>query len=163
LLPSLHAWLWLPQMRDRPLAARLATWLAGLAGPVLLVWEFAVRFGLGLDAPWYLLQLAAIGWVPFPLLALVVLWAAAAAHLAARHEHQGVGRRGPRDHVGLLAAERLEQHAFRIDPYPRTQELVALRIAANGPRELSEHEGRPRLARSLKREHRRAHEELEAD
>src|SRR5439155_15077249 len=40
LLPSLHAWLWLPQMRDRPLAARLATWLAGLAGPVLLVWEF---------------------------------------------------------------------------------------------------------------------------
>jgi hypothetical protein len=83
LLPSLHAWLWLPQLSDRPLAARLATWLAGLAGPALLLWEFSHRFGLGFDAPWYLLQLAAIGWVRFPLLALVVVWAAAAAQLAA--------------------------------------------------------------------------------
>jgi hypothetical protein len=83
LLPSLHAWLWLPQLSDRPLAARLATWLAGLAGPALLLWEFSHRFGLGFDAPWYLLQLAAIGWVRFAMLALVVVWAAAAAQLAA--------------------------------------------------------------------------------
>jgi hypothetical protein len=83
LLPSLHAWLWLPQLSDRPAAVRLATWLAGLGGPALLVWEFADRFGLGLDAPWYLLQLAAIRWVPFSTLALFVLWAAAAAQLAA--------------------------------------------------------------------------------
>ena len=83
LLPSLHAWLWLPQLSDRPLAARLATWLAGLAGPALLLWEFSGRFGLGFDAPWYLLQLTAIGWVPFAVLPLVVVWAAAAAQLAA--------------------------------------------------------------------------------
>ncbi len=83
LLPSLHAWLWLPQLGDRPVAARLATWLAGLAGPALLLWEFADRFGLGLDAPWYLLQLAAVGWVPFSALALFVVWAAAAGQLAA--------------------------------------------------------------------------------
>src|SRR5438093_5907865 len=38
LLPSLHAWLWLPQLADRGLAARLVTWVAGLAGPALLVW-----------------------------------------------------------------------------------------------------------------------------
>jgi hypothetical protein len=82
LLPSLHAWLWLPQLSDRPLAARLGTWLAGLGGPTLLVWEFAGRFGLGFDAPWYLLQLAAVGRVPFSALALCVVWAAAAAQLA---------------------------------------------------------------------------------
>jgi hypothetical protein len=83
LLPSLHAWLWLPQLSDRPLVARLATWLAGLAGPTLLLWEFSGRFGLGFDAPWYLLQLVAVGWVPFAVLPLVVVWAAAAAQLAA--------------------------------------------------------------------------------
>ena len=83
LLPSLHAWLWLPQVSDRPLAARLGVWLAGLAGPALLVWEFANRFGLGFDAPWYLLQLAAVGWVPLAVLALCVVWAAAGAQLAA--------------------------------------------------------------------------------
>jgi hypothetical protein len=83
LLPSLHAWLWLPQLSDRPLAARVGTWLAGLSGPALLFWEFAGRFGLGLDTPWYLLQLAAVGWIPFSALALCVVWAAAAAQLAA--------------------------------------------------------------------------------
>src|SRR6266511_1953601 len=83
LLPSLHAWLWLPQLGDRPVAARLGVWLAGLGGPALLVWEFADRFGLGLDAPWYLLQLAAAGWMPFSSLALFVVWAAAAGQLAA--------------------------------------------------------------------------------
>jgi hypothetical protein len=83
LLPSLHAWLWLPQLTDRPLAARVGTWLAGLSGPALLFWEFAGRFGLGFDTPWYLLQLAAVGWVPFSALGLCVVWAAAAAQLAA--------------------------------------------------------------------------------
>ena len=83
LLPSLHAWLWLAQLHDRPLATRLGVWLAGLAGPALLVWEFADRFGLGLDAPWYLLQLVALGRVPLVTIALVVVWAAAAGQLAA--------------------------------------------------------------------------------
>jgi hypothetical protein len=83
LLPSLHAWLWLPQLRGSLPAARIGVWLAGLAGPALLVWEFAQRFGLGLDAPWYLLQLVALGRVSWPALALVVVWAAAGAQLAA--------------------------------------------------------------------------------
>ncbi len=36
LLPSLHAWLWLPQVRARPLPARLGVLLVGFAGPALL-------------------------------------------------------------------------------------------------------------------------------
>jgi hypothetical protein len=83
LLPSLHAWLWLPQLADRRLSVRLTTWVAGLAGPALLVWEFADRFGLGFDAPWYLLQLAATGWVPVIVALLFVVWAAAGGQLAA--------------------------------------------------------------------------------
>lgn len=83
LLPSLHAWLWLAQLGDRPLAARMAAWAAGLAGPLLLVWEFADRFGLGLDAPWYLLQLAALNGLPLVALAVFVVWAGSAGQLAA--------------------------------------------------------------------------------
>jgi hypothetical protein len=91
ILPSVHAWLWLPQLSERPVVARVATWLAGLGGPALLVWEFADRFGLGFDAPWYLLQLVAVGWVPFSVLPLCIVWAAAAGQLAAL----SVGRYAP--------------------------------------------------------------------
>jgi hypothetical protein len=83
LLPSLHVWLWLPQLGARRLVVRLATWAAGLVGPALLVWEFAHRFGLGFDAPWYLLQLAATGRMPATVPLLFVGWAAAAGQLAA--------------------------------------------------------------------------------
>ena len=83
LLPSVHAWLWLAQLGDRPAGVRIATWVAGLAGPALLVWEFADRFRLGLDAPWYLLQLTAVGGLPVVVLAFMVVWAAAGAQLAA--------------------------------------------------------------------------------
>ncbi|MHB8642557.1 MAG: M28 family metallopeptidase [Gaiellaceae bacterium] len=83
LLPSLHAWLWLPQVRRGPLLPRLATFLLGFAGPALLLWEFARRFGLGFDAPWYLLQLVALGRLSPVAIALVVAWAAAAGQLAA--------------------------------------------------------------------------------
>ncbi len=33
-LPSLHAWIWLPQLRDRPLGLRLAVYAAGFVGPL---------------------------------------------------------------------------------------------------------------------------------
>src|SRR3954454_11247101 len=83
LLPSLHSWLWLAQLGDRSLAARMAAWAAGLAGPLLLVWESAGRFGLGLDAPWYLLQLAALNHVPLVALATFAVWAGSAGQPAA--------------------------------------------------------------------------------
>jgi hypothetical protein len=81
-LPSLHAWLWLPQLRDRPAVVRVAVLVAGFTGPVLLLGSLALRFDLGLDAPWYLAQLAAVGYVPLPAVGLALVWAAAAAQLA---------------------------------------------------------------------------------
>lgn len=83
ILPSLHAWIWLPQLRRRPVALQAAVLAAGLGGPLLLVGSFAVRLDLGFDAPWYLAQLAAIGYVPFPSLLVICAWCAVAAQLAA--------------------------------------------------------------------------------
>ncbi len=83
ILPSLHAWIWLPQLRRRSIALQAAVLAAGLGGPLLLVGSFAVRLDLGFDAPWYLAQLAAIGYVPFPSLLVICAWCAVAAQLAA--------------------------------------------------------------------------------
>ncbi|MGH3081428.1 MAG: M28 family peptidase [Gaiellaceae bacterium] len=91
LLPSLHAWLWLPQVRYRPLWVRGAVLAAGLAGPFLLLGSFAWRFELGADAPWYVAQLVALGYVPLPIVAIGLAWLAAAGQLAA----VGAGRYAP--------------------------------------------------------------------
>jgi hypothetical protein len=88
-LPSLHAWLWLPHAVS--LRARLAVYLAGFVGPLLLVGSFALRFDLGLDAPWYLLALASIGYVPFALGAALLAWGAAAMQVGAL----AIGRYAP--------------------------------------------------------------------
>ena len=82
-LPSLHAWLWLPHVSGRALAWRLALFAAGLAGPFALAASFASRLELGLDAVWYLLALAAVGYVPAVLLVAALVWAAAAAQVGA--------------------------------------------------------------------------------
>ena len=82
-LPSLHAWIWLPQLRSRPAWLRAAVLAAGCAGPLALLASFATRYGLGLDAPWYLAELVAIGYVPLPLVVLFLAWLAVAAQLAA--------------------------------------------------------------------------------
>jgi Peptidase family M28 len=83
LLPTLHVWLWLPQVRDASPPARLGVLLVGLAGPALLIGSFAARFGLGWDALWYLAELRAIDYVPFIVMPLLVIWLAAAGQLAA--------------------------------------------------------------------------------
>ncbi len=82
-LPSLHAWIWLPQLRGRSMALQALTLGAGLGGPLLLVGAFAARLDLGFDAPWYLAQLAAIGYVPFATLLVICAWCAVAAQLTA--------------------------------------------------------------------------------
>jgi hypothetical protein len=89
-LPSLHAWLWLPQARES-IPLRIAVLVAGLAGPLLLLWSLGTRFGLGLDAPWYLAALLAVGYVPLPSFVVVLLWAAVGGQLAAL----AVGRYAP--------------------------------------------------------------------
>lgn len=83
LLPSLHAWIWLPQLRDRPVWIRFATLAAGFAGPGLLLWSLATRFELGTDAPAYLVQLIAVGYVQLPLVVLALAWLAVAGQLGA--------------------------------------------------------------------------------
>jgi hypothetical protein len=90
-LPSLHAWLWLPQVRYRPLWIRIAFLAAGLAGPLLLLGSFAWRYDLGADAPWYVVQLVALGYVPVPAIIIGLAWLAAAGQLAA----VSVGRYAP--------------------------------------------------------------------
>jgi hypothetical protein len=83
LLPSLHAWLWLPQVRHSAIWLRAAVLAIGLLGPAILLGSFAWRFGLGLDAPWYVLELVAIGYVPLPAILIGLAWLAAAGQLTA--------------------------------------------------------------------------------
>jgi hypothetical protein len=82
-LPSLHIWLWLAQVRGAPIGARLGVLALGFAGPALLLVSFAGRFGLGWDAPWYLAELRSVGYVPFVVMPLLAVWLAGAAQLAA--------------------------------------------------------------------------------
>jgi hypothetical protein len=82
-LPSLHAWLWLPQVRDRGRVVQSAVYALGFAGPLLLFASFAVRFEMGLDAVWYLITLTAVGYVPVPLVVAFLAWAAAASQVGA--------------------------------------------------------------------------------
>ena len=82
LLPALHAWLWLPTSetdghRHVPHPA------ARSHRPVVLMLSFALRFGLGFDASWYLVELAADRVVSVPLVAMVLATGACGAQLAA--------------------------------------------------------------------------------
>jgi hypothetical protein len=110
-LPALHAWLWLPQVRFGPAWVRAGVYAAGFAGPLLLLASFARRFELGADAPLYLAKLAAVGYVEPPALLIAGAWLAAAAQLAALTAGRYApypapgerGRRGPiRTLVGTL-------------------------------------------------------------
>jgi peptidase M28-like protein len=83
LLPSLHAWLWLPNLRAHPIWMRIAVLAVGFLGPALVVRSFAGRYGLGWDAPWYLAELRVLDYVPFMVVVLVVPWLAGAGQLAA--------------------------------------------------------------------------------
>jgi peptidase M28-like protein len=91
LLPSLHAWLWLPHSRASRPWVRAAVLVAGFAGPLLLLWSFGSRFDLGLHAPWYLMELTALRYVGLPALLITIAWAAAAAQLVAL----AIGRYAP--------------------------------------------------------------------
>jgi hypothetical protein len=82
-LPSAHAWLWLVQARGRDARLRALLYVAGLAGPLLLLGSMALRFGLGFDAPWYLAELTALGYVSAFTFILVLAWAAVAAQVLA--------------------------------------------------------------------------------
>jgi len=80
-LPSLHAWLWLANLRDRPAVVQLSALVLGFAGPAILLASMAIRFDLGLDAPWYLAELAAVGYVPVVGIVLFLAWVACGAQI----------------------------------------------------------------------------------
>ena len=83
LLPCLHIWLWLPQVRGAPAGVRLGVLALGFTGPMLLIGSFAGRFGLGWDTPWYLAELRAVGYIPFIVMPFLVIWFAGTGQLAA--------------------------------------------------------------------------------
>jgi hypothetical protein len=82
-LPSLHAWLWLPQVRTERPWLRIGVFAAGLIGPALLLGSLAFRYGLGFDAFWYLPKLVAVRYVPLSAFVIVLGWLAAAGQLTA--------------------------------------------------------------------------------
>lgn len=82
-LPALHAWLWIPHARGARLPWRLGLVAAGLSGPALVLCVFAVRYGLGFDAPWYVATLFTVGYVPLGLVLALLAFGAAAGQMAA--------------------------------------------------------------------------------
>jgi hypothetical protein len=81
ILPSLHAWLWLPHASERGRPAALGVFAVGFVGPLLLLGSFAFRYGFGFDAVWYLTALTSVGYVPFILVIAFLAWGAAAAQV----------------------------------------------------------------------------------
>ena len=125
ILPSLHAWLWLAQLRGRPLPLRASVFLAGLLGPLLLLGSFAGRIGMGLDAPWYLTALAASNHVPIALLISAIPWLAAGGQL------------------GALAVDRYAPYPGARERPPRgpLRELVRRLVLASRSRRRRSHSG----------------------
>jgi hypothetical protein len=54
----------------------------GFVGPALLIGSFAFRYDLGWDSLWYLAALRSVGYIPFIVIPLLVIWLAATAQLA---------------------------------------------------------------------------------
>ena len=103
LLPSLYAWLWLPQAQASGPLARAGLLVLGFAGPLILLLSFSTRLALGIETPWYLLSLVSVGYVPWIVVALAFAWLAVAAQLTALavgryapYTHTNTRRNGPR-------------------------------------------------------------------
>ncbi len=130
-LPALHLWLWLPQIRIARPPVRIALFLAGLAGPAIVVCSLAWRYDLGLDAPWYLLELVAVRYIGTPAVLITLAGAAAASQLAAAAAgryapYPTASERGPRGPVReLVRAVVLAQRARRRAAEQRRRSLSA--------------------------------------
>jgi hypothetical protein len=82
-LPSLHAWLWLPHLRRTQYLGRALLFAAGFLGPLILLGSFALRLELGPDALAYLVSLVSVGYVTPALVVAALVWAAAACQVGA--------------------------------------------------------------------------------
>ncbi len=81
-IPSLYAWLWLPQM-ERTGWARDALYGVGLLGPVLATVAIGTSLGLGFDTPYYLVSLMTLGFIPWTTVLVLITWTAIASQLGA--------------------------------------------------------------------------------
>ena len=79
-LPSLYAWLWLPQIRGSGWV-RDVVYGVGLTGPALALVTIAGQLGLGLDAPLYVVSLMTLGFIPWTTVLVLIAWAAVATQL----------------------------------------------------------------------------------
>ncbi len=82
-VPSLYAWLWLPQVEQRSGWVRDLLYGAGLAGPALAAVAIGTQLGLGLDTPLYLVSLMTLGFIPWTTVLVLIGWAAVATQLGA--------------------------------------------------------------------------------
>ena len=80
-LPSLYAWLWLPQLQQRGGWRQDLLYGIGLIGPALALVVIASQLDLGLDAPLYVVSLMTLGFVPWTTVIVLLAWAAVAAQL----------------------------------------------------------------------------------
>jgi hypothetical protein len=96
LVPSLYAWLWLPQSPAQAWVRDVLFGL-GLAGALLVVSSLGDRFALGARTPLYVVELATVGYIPWTKVALAAAWLGVAAQLGTLC----VGRYGP--YAGGLA------------------------------------------------------------
>jgi Peptidase family M28 len=103
-VPALHAWLWLPQVRTARAPVGVLLLALGALGPTVIVLSLALRFGLGFDAPWYLVALVSLGYVHVPAVAITLAGTACAAQLAAvaAHRYAPYPERGERPPRGPL-------------------------------------------------------------
>jgi len=100
-VPSLYAWLWLPQIERRAGWARDTLYGIGLAGPALAAVAVGTQLGLGLNTPLYLVSLATLGFIPWTTVVVLIGWAAVASQLGvlAAGRYRQVGGR-PRSSRG---------------------------------------------------------------
>jgi hypothetical protein len=101
-LPSLYAWLWLPQVERGPGWVSDVLYGLGLAGPALALVVIGTQLALGWDTPLYVVSLMTLGLIPWTTVLVLIVWAAVAAQVAAL----ATGRYRP---VGRLTRERPER------------------------------------------------------
>ena len=132
-LPSLHAWLWLPHFPRTQYLGRALVYAAGFLGPLILLGAFALRLELGFDAVAYLVGLVSVGYVTPALVLAALVWGAAASQVGAvafgRYRpyppREELPERGPiREGVRRLVLYNRRRRA----PEPETEEQPALRV-----------------------------------
>ena len=112
-IPSLYAWLWLPQFATRAGWIRDCLYGIGLAGPALALVAVGTQLELGLNTPLYLVSLMTLGFVPWPTVLALIAWAAVATQLGAlaAGRYTPVARRARVGGDRTTASERQEADA----------------------------------------------------